>query len=157
MELLVDGYNIMWAFKNLNPIARTNFDLARKLLIKLLSAYNRYTEENVILVLDGYKGDFPYNRIVEEDGIDVVITGHGINADRWIMEAISSVNFEGSIVTSDKEIIDYAKSRNVPVITAGTFEKILMEVIKPQQDLLEEIRHLESEYSRRYKARKPIF
>jgi predicted RNA-binding protein with PIN domain len=140
MDILIDGYNIMWTFKNLNRIARVNFDLARDLLIKLMIAYSRYTKENIVLVFDGYRGAFPYTRQQNQDGIDIVITGNGIDADQWIKEAISGDSFKGKIVTSDRAIIEKAKSQNVPVITAGTFEKIVFEVTRQEHDILDEIR-----------------
>jgi ribosomal protection tetracycline resistance protein len=152
MELLVDGYNVMWTFKELNRIARTNFDLARNLLIKLLSVYDKYVEEDIVLVLDGYKGAFPYTRRQSQDGIDIVVTGNGKNADHWIMEKISDEKFEGAVVTSDREIIRKSEKENVPVITAGTFERKVMETVQQETEILNEIHEQSKQHGKSYKG-----
>jgi predicted RNA-binding protein with PIN domain len=154
MEIIIDGYNVMWASGILNPVARFNFDLARQLLIKILKEYENKTKDKLILVLDGYKGTYPYTRHTQEDDLEIVITGKGINADHWIMETIKDGNFKGAIVTSDREIINFAKSRDVAVITAGVFEKKIMEEIKENKELYKELTDLRGEYLSRHSRKR---
>jgi predicted RNA-binding protein with PIN domain len=140
MSLLIDGYNLMWAMDALNPVARMNFDMALQLLMKLLTAYAARTAPGeVVLVLDGYRGASPYTRYQEEGGMQVVITGRGITADRWMMDAMSRQGFEGTAVTGDGEILKFARSRGVPCITSKKFESLLMEEARHDKALMDEM------------------
>ena len=53
--LLVDGYNIIFAWDELKAIARDNLDAARQKLMDLMSNYQGYKKCQVILVFDAYK------------------------------------------------------------------------------------------------------
>lgn len=53
--LLVDGYNIIFAWDSLNELAQTNLDSARGRLMDILSNYQGYRKMRLILVFDAYK------------------------------------------------------------------------------------------------------
>ena len=53
--LIVDGYNIIFAWKDLNELSRVNIDSARDKLLDILSNYQGYRKCTLILVLDAYK------------------------------------------------------------------------------------------------------
>ncbi len=136
----------MWAMDSLNIIARKNFNLAREMLEKIICAYAKYIKDDVFLVLDGYKGTCPYTQRVSMEGIEVVVTGKGINADMWIMDTIAIKGFSGSVVTSDRQIIRSAERKNIPVITSGRFEKTVMKTIGYEFKLLDELAELKWKY-----------
>lgn len=153
LELIVDGYNLMWTTATLNPVARIDFNKAKDLLLKLLSAYQKRIPESLVLVLDGYKGASPYTRRIQEEGVEMVVTGKGITADRWIMDTLSREGFQGAVVTSDHEIKDFASSRRVAVITSGNFEKQMMDCLKSDKALMDEIHGKKREYQALHKRR----
>ena len=157
MQLLIDGYNLMWASNDLNVIARKNFNLAREMLEKLIIAYSKTVEDEVFLVLDGYRGTCPYTQRVTKEGVEVVITGKGKNADLWMIETMAIKGFRGSIVTSDREIMRSAERRNIEVITSGKFEKRLMNAIGYELALLNELRDLKRKYQPVRKRKKRRF
>ena len=53
--LLMDGYNIIFAWDELKAVARTSLDAARQLLMDILSNYQGFRKCVVILVFDAYK------------------------------------------------------------------------------------------------------
>jgi len=144
----------MWALGVLNPVARINFSLAKDTLTRIVIAYSKTIEDNVFLVLDGYKGTFPYTQRLREGGIEVVITAKGLIADQWIIDTISREDFQGKVVTSDREIIRAAERRNVPVTTSGSFEKEVMKAIEYDLELMDEVFGLKREYQTKYKSKR---
>jgi predicted RNA-binding protein with PIN domain len=53
--LIVDGYNIIFAWDELAEIAQFDLDAARRQLCDLLVSYAGYKKRHLILVFDGYK------------------------------------------------------------------------------------------------------
>jgi predicted RNA-binding protein with PIN domain len=101
--LLVDGYNIIFAWDELKAFARDNLDLARQTLIQLLSNYQGYRKNNIILVFDAYKVTGGEERIERVDGIYVVYTREAEIADVYIEKVVSQIgkNYNVRVATSD--------------------------------------------------------
>ena len=53
--LLVDGYNVIFAWPSLSIIAQDNLDLARRQLADILANYRGYTKCELVLVFDAYR------------------------------------------------------------------------------------------------------
>mgnify|MGYP004495654753 FL=1 len=82
--LLVDGYNIIFSWEELNGIARENLDLARTRLINILCNYQGFRRCNLILVFDAYRVKGNHREIETEMGITVVYTKEAETADMFI-------------------------------------------------------------------------
>ena len=82
--LLVDGYNIIFSWEELNRIARENLDLARTRLINILCNYQGFRRCNLILVFDAYRVKENHREIETEMGITVVYTKEAETADMFI-------------------------------------------------------------------------
>lgn len=82
--LLVDGYNIIFSWEELNRIARENLDLARTRLINILCNYQGFRRCNLILVFDAYRVKGNHREIETEMGITVVYTKEAETADMFI-------------------------------------------------------------------------
>ena len=82
--LLVDGYNIIFAWDELKTIARDNLDAARKALCDLLSNYQGYRKCQVILVFDAYKVKGGVGSVEKYHNIHVVYTREAETADAYI-------------------------------------------------------------------------
>ena len=84
--LYVDGYNIIGAW----TVAEREswpLDESRDRLAHLLADYAGYTEQEVWLVFDGYKGDKIVRSIEHRDGLTIVFTKQGETADQYIERA----------------------------------------------------------------------
>jgi len=85
--LLVDGYNIIFAWDELKEIARDNLDAARKNLSDLLCNYQGYKKCEVILVFDAYKVKGGLGSVEKYHNIHVVYTKEAETADAYIERA----------------------------------------------------------------------
>lgn len=82
--LLVDGYNIIFAWEELKALAKENLDGAREALIEILSNYQGYKKCNVIAVFDAYKVKGGVRRSETIGNIEVVYTKEAETADMYI-------------------------------------------------------------------------
>ena len=85
--LLVDGYNIIFAWDELKAIARDNLDYARKALCDLLCNYQGYRKCQVILVFDAYKVKGGQGSVEKYHNIHVIYTKEAETADAFIEKA----------------------------------------------------------------------
>ncbi len=82
--LLVDGYNIIFAWDELKAIARDSLDSARQRLIDILSNYQGFKKCRMIVVFDAYKVKGGKEHVTEEHGVSIVYTKEAETADMYI-------------------------------------------------------------------------
>jgi len=101
--LLVDGYNVIFAWPSLSIIAQDNLDLARRQLADILANYRGYTKCELVLVFDAYR--VPGGEGSREDyhGIHVAYTKMGETGDAYIEKLADDIgkNYAVRAVTSD--------------------------------------------------------
>ena len=85
--LLVDGYNIIFAWDELKSVARDNLDAARRQLCDLLCSYQGYQKCRVIVVFDAYKVKGGLGSVEKYHNIHVVYTREAETADAYIERA----------------------------------------------------------------------
>ena len=101
--LLVDGYNVIFAWKELKELADHNIEGARNKLMEELCNYQGYTRQQVILVFDAYKTKGHKTEIVKYRNIDVVYTKEAETADQYIERCAHEMKgkYEVTVATSD--------------------------------------------------------
>ena len=101
--LLVDGYNIIFAWEELKSVAQTNLDAARQLLMDLLSNYQGFKKCVVILVFDAYKVPRNVQDVFKYHNIYVVYTKEAETADTYIERATYEIgrHHQVRVATSD--------------------------------------------------------
>ena len=101
--LLVDGYNVIFAWDELKDVARDNLDAARKLLMDLLSNYQGFRKNRVIVVFDAYKVPHSTGEVTRYHNIHVVYTKESQTADAYIEKATYQLGRDNRVrvVTSD--------------------------------------------------------
>ena len=82
--LLVDGYNVIFAWDNLRDLAESSIDGARTALINILCNYQGYKKCEVIVVFDAYKVKGNRREVEKIDNINVVYTKEAETADMYI-------------------------------------------------------------------------
>lgn len=82
--LLVDGYNIIFAWPELKKQADENLEAARYRLADMLCNYQGYKNIGVILIFDGYKSKGNEGSIFHYHNIDIVYTREAQTADNFI-------------------------------------------------------------------------
>ena len=82
--VLVDGYNIIFAWDELKEIGRDSLDAARHVLMNLLCNYQGYRGCNLILVFDAYKVPQNLGTVEKYHNIFIVYTQEAETADSYI-------------------------------------------------------------------------
>ncbi len=101
--VLVDGYNVIFAWDNLKALAKENIDAARNSLINIMCNYQGYKKCELILVFDAYKVKGNGREIEEVNNISVVYTKEAETADMYIEKVTHKLakNHRVRVVTSD--------------------------------------------------------
>lgn len=102
--LLVDGYNIIFAWPELKELAAVNLDAARVKLQDILCNYQGYKKCQVILVFDGYKVKGNPGEVIEYHNIHVIFTKEAETADQYIEKVTQQIGrrYQVAVATSDK-------------------------------------------------------
>ena len=82
--LLVDGYNIIFAWDELKELSHTSLDTARHVLMNLLCNYQGYRGCTLILVFDAYKVPQGLGSVEKYHNIHIVYTRQAETADQYI-------------------------------------------------------------------------
>ena len=102
--LLVDGYNVIFAWDEWKETVRDNFDAARIQLMDLMCDYAAVTGREVVLVFDAYKVKGNPGSAEKYKNIYVVYTREAQTADAYIEKTTLLARSRGRIrvVTSDR-------------------------------------------------------
>ena len=101
--LLVDGYNIIFAWEDLKELAKVNMDSARGKLMDLLCNYQGYRNIHVILVFDAYKVEGGTGSVMKYHNIHVIYTREAETADQYIEKTVQDIGrkYHVTVATSD--------------------------------------------------------
>ena len=108
--LLVDGYNLIFAWEELKKLAADNLAGARQALADLLCNYRGFHDCQVILVFDAYKVPHGTGEVSRYHNIHIVYTKEAETADMYI----------------EKTTYQLAKKRRVRVVTSDGAEQLII-------------------------------
>ena len=132
--LLVDGYNIIFAWDELRNLAQGDVKAARDSLMDRLSNYAGFTKKNVICVFDAYKVPGGTEQIYRYHNIDVIFTREAETADQYIEKAAHELTkqYQVTVATSDaiEQIIIYGAG--AVRLSARNFES---EVVNAEREM----------------------
>jgi len=138
--LLVDGYNIIFAWDELKKIAEESLDLARTLLIDKMCNYQAMKGINVIVVFDAYKVKDNKGEVEQVHGVSIVYTKTAETADEYIEKTSKelSKDYRVRVATSDnlEQIIVFGNGAHR--ISASEFYDDVTETEKEMRRLIEE-------------------
>lgn len=101
--LLIDGYNIIFAWDELKSVAEESLEDARILLIDKVCNYQALRGKNIILVFDAYKVKGMVREVEKIHGISVVYTKEAETADAYIEKSTERLcrKYRVKVATSD--------------------------------------------------------
>ena len=137
--LLVDGYNILYAWEELEKIARDNLDAARQRLMDMLCNYQGYRKCVCILVFDAYKVPGGTENVIRYHNIHVVYTKEAETADTYIERAAYELG-KGNrvrVATSDAAEQMIVLGHGALRVSADEFRE---EVLTVQQEIRQVLR-----------------
>ena len=136
--LLVDGYNIIYAWSELAEIAKVNLDGARGRLMDILCNYQAMKKCNLIVVFDAYRVKGHDTEIFDYNNIHVVFTKEAETADQYI----------------EKFAHEHGRKYYVRVATSDGLEQIIIRGqgchLVSAREFEEEVKALEDEIRREY-------
>ena len=140
--IIVDGYNLIFAWDGLAALAKDNFDAARHILTDILCNYRGYTKCELVLVFDGYKVKGNAGEKSDYNGIHLVFTKENETGDMYIEKLVEEVgkNYSVKVVTSDNLI-------QVSALRAGVLRMPAREFIKEIERVNDQIKEIIAENS----------
>ena len=140
--IIVDGYNLIFAWDGLAALAKENFDAARHILTDILCNYRGYTKCELVLVFDGYKVKGNAGEKSDYNGIHLVYTKENETGDMYIEKLVEEVgkNYSVKVVTSDNLI-------QVSALRAGVLRVPAREFIKEIKRVNDRIKEIIAENS----------
>jgi small GTP-binding protein len=108
--LLVDGYNIIFAWDELKAISVDSIEAAREALTDILIDYRAMRQCEIILVFDAYKVKGNHGSVEKTGGIYVVYTKEAETADAYI----------------EKATYDLGRTHRVRVATSDGLEQLII-------------------------------
>lgn len=101
--LLVDGYNIIFAWEDLSDLARVDLAAARGKLMDILSNYQGWKQMKLILVFDAYKVEGNIGSVSKYHNIYIVYTKEAETADQYIEKTVHEIGkkYQVTVATSD--------------------------------------------------------
>ncbi len=105
-RLIVDGYNLLFAWDELKKLALENLDTAREKLIDLMINYSGFTDKETVLVFDAYKVPGNHGEKYDTSNLHVAYTQENESADLYIERLADEIgrNEQVRVVTSDSLI-----------------------------------------------------
>ncbi|MBI4686596.1 MAG: NYN domain-containing protein [Nitrospirae bacterium] len=116
--ILIDGYNLIGT-------AHRSLESARNDLIQRLQAYASLKGHDITLVFDGHKSGQLNETRIKGGLITVIFSRLGENADSVIKKMLSASARHWIVVSSDREIADFAERKGFASIASGDFERRL--------------------------------
>lgn len=130
--LLVDGYNIIFAWEELSDLAAVNIDAARYKLMDILSNYQGFRKICVIVVFDAYKVPGGVEKVQKYHNINVVYTKEAETADQYIEKVAIRIGrrYRTTVATSDGVIQLIIRSQGCILWSARDFREEIERVGK---------------------------
>ncbi len=142
--LLVDGYNIIFAWDKLRKISEESLDEARDRLIHILSNYQGVKKYEIIVVFDAYKVAGGQGSVEKKGNITVVFTKESETADNYIEKTTGALK----------------KDYNVLVATSDSLEQVIImskgAVRLPASELLVDVGIVNKEIESRINKIRPV-
>ena len=136
--LLVDGYNIIFAWDELRKLAQDNLDSARKVLMDMLSNYQGCRGCRVILVFDAYKVKGCQGSVETYHNIHVVYTKEAETADSFIEKATYHLGPDNRVrvATSDGPEQLIILGHGALRVSATAFHEEMLDALKKIEEVL---------------------
>jgi predicted RNA-binding protein with PIN domain len=125
LHIIIDGYNLIRRSDSFSDLDQRDIQMGREALIDSLAAYKRLKGHRITVVFDGIDapGFSPQKDRVK--GIDIRFSRRGEPADAVIKRMAKTLREKALVVTSDREIADYANIKGAVSVGSAEFEEKL--------------------------------
>lgn len=120
LKLIIDGYNLIKRVMSAQHVSQTRRDK----FLKELGGYAKKRGHQILVVFDGGDTSFPYQEKMY--GMEIVYSGYQETADDVIGRYVSeNRGKEMFLVTSDRELADFARDCGVDILKSDEFYELL--------------------------------
>ena len=134
--LIVDGYNIIFAWGELKELAEKNIDAARDRLMDILCNYQGFRGMKLLLVFDGYRVRGNSGEVFKFHNIDVVYTREGETADQYIEKTVLEAGKELDITVATSDRLE-----QISIFSHGAHRMPAAELYTIVEETAAELRH----------------
>jgi predicted RNA-binding protein with PIN domain len=124
--ILIDGYNLI-------GVGHENFEKARSKIIHELQQYASLKKHDITIVFDGWKSGMKDQTRNKAGHVTTIYSRLGENADTVIKKMLSSAEKPWIVISSDREISDYAFKKDYAAVHSEEFEFKLYSALRNVQ------------------------
>jgi predicted RNA-binding protein with PIN domain len=136
MHLIIDGYNLLHVGRSLVQLNPIELQWKRDRLIDQLSAYRKLKQCDLTVVFDGWQRGWLTEKKEMRKGVEIIFSKVGEKADEVIKRLVRERGSGVTVITSDREISNYAERLTVAVIPSDQFkEKMEKAFVKIEENL----------------------
>lgn len=137
--IIVDGYNMIFAWEDLKPLAETELEAARTRLMDMLADYRAFRGCELVLVFDAYRVKGNRGSRFDRHNVHVVYTRENETGDMYIEKLANSIgrNYKVKVATSDALIQLSALRSGILRVSAREFEGEVKGVLEQIKEVAE--------------------
>jgi uncharacterized protein len=122
-HILIDGYNLIRQSNTLSTLENEDMLSGRNALIDMLASYKKIKRHRITVVFDGENAPVLAPHRDRLKGIDMIFSRKGETADSVIKRLCKKEKENALVVSSDREIVNYAVLQGAGTIGSQDFEK----------------------------------
>jgi predicted RNA-binding protein with PIN domain len=123
LHVIIDGYNLIRQSHVFSVLDRQNLQHAREALVDTLAAYRRIRHHKITVVFDGSNAHSEIPSRDSRKGIQIKFSSGGEPADNVIKRMATRERERALVVSSDRDIVDFASSQGSATISSPQFEE----------------------------------
>ena len=123
LHIIIDGYNLIHRSETFNEYHAADIESARDSLVDALAAYKRLKPHKITVVFDAWNAPAGAIRKDRRKGIHIQFSSASETADHVIKRMAAREKVKAMVVSSDREIVNYAESQGAATISAKLFEE----------------------------------
>ncbi len=137
--LLVDGYNIIFSWEELNELSKVSLDAARSRLMDILCNYQGYKQCILILVFDAYKIKGNPGEVMKYHNINVVYTKEAETADMYIERVTHEIGRKHNVTVATSDALEQmiVTGEGARRMSAREFQEEVMRISERIKEIIE--------------------
>jgi len=139
MHLIIDGYNLLHVGRSQIHLNSIDLLAERDRLVDQLARYRQIKPCEITVVFDGWQGGWSEEKKERKRGIELIFSKLGEKADEVIKRLIKERGSGSAVITSDREISNYANKLAATVIPSDQFRmKMEISAVRMEKGLEED-------------------
>jgi predicted RNA-binding protein with PIN domain len=122
VHIIIDGYNLIRQSSQWSRLDMQDMQLGREALLKALTTYKKKRGHRITVVFDAAEVPGLMDRKESIGGISVKFSNPGQSADALIKRMAAELREKALVVSSDRDVTDYASGLGAAVIESPDFE-----------------------------------